>query len=278
MRAFLLTPVRLVPGIVSSMQADSVRWINLVCLLLGAGPVHPILAAQPEVCCYELRTYYANEGKLDQLHARLRSHALPLFAKHGISSVGYWVPLPNPDQRLVYLLAYPSREQRDSCWKKFIADPQWQTAFKNSEAAGRLVNKVESLFLHTTDYSPTIKPLSSSEPALFELRTYTAAPGKLDALNECFRDYTVRLFDKHGIEQFGYWTPMKDQKGAEDTLIYLLRHQSREDAQRAFSAFLADPEWIAAKTAAEAGNGGSLTVSNGVVSVFLHPTDYSPAR
>src|SRR6185369_13465342 len=101
---------------------------------------------------------------------------------------GYWVPLDNPDQKLIYILAYPSREARDKSWKEFIADPDWKAAQAASEVQGRLVTKVESVFMSATDYSPPIQAGAGSEPRVFELRTYTASAGNLEALNARFRD------------------------------------------------------------------------------------------
>jgi hypothetical protein len=228
--------------------------------------------------CFELRTYYAAPGKLDELNARFRDHTCKLFEKHGILNLGYWMPIENPESKLIYLLAYPTREAREAAWKAFMADPDWEAVFKASELNGRLVTKVESLFLAATDYSPEVRPTTNAASRVFELRTYTAAPGRLDALNARFRDHTVKLFEKHGITSIGYWTPMKDQKGADNTLIYLLSHPSREAAAEAFKAFGADPDWLAARKTSEEQAGGSLTVSNGVRSVFLQPTDYSTLR
>jgi hypothetical protein len=237
-------------------------------------------AAETDTRCFEMRTYYAAPGKLDELHARFRDHTCKLFEKHGMVNVGYWVPVENPDNKLIYLLAYPSRQAREESWKKFGADPDWQAAWKASEANGKLVAKAESRFLNATDYSPPIAPAVGGGPRVFELRTYTASQGHLDALNARFRDHTVALFTKHGMEQFGYWTPMKGLKGADDTLIYILAHKSKEAAEASFAAFRADPVWIKAKEESEKKAGGPLTEGGmaGVKSVFMKATDYSPTR
>ena len=107
-----------------------------------------------------------------------------------------------------------------------------------------------------------------------ELRTYTAAPGKLDALHARFRNHTLSLFKKHGIEVVGFWVPMAAADGAGEKLIYLLAHKSREAADASWKAFRADPDWVAAKKASE--TDGPLTTK--VESVFLAPTDYSPMK
>jgi hypothetical protein len=231
-----------------------------------------------ETRCFELRTYYAAPGKLDELHARFRDHTMKIFEKHGMSNIGYWTPIENPDRKLIYLLAFPSREAQATAWKEFGSDPEWQSVQKATEAKGRLVTKVESKLLSATDYSPSVHALDSSESHVYELRTYTASSGHLEDLNARFRDHTMALFKKHGMTSFGYWVPMKGQKGAEETLIYILAHPSQKAAQAAFKSFGGDPDWVAAKKASEEKAGGSLTVKDGVQSVFMQPTDYSPAK
>lgn len=234
-------------------------------------------AGEAEERVFELRTYYAPAGRLDDLHARFRDHTLKLFEKHGLTSIGYWVPVDNPDNKLVYLLAFPSRDAQQAAWKAFFADPQWQEVKRKTEARGTLVDKVESLLLAPTDYSPQVRPAAAGD-RVFELRTYSAAPGKLADLNARFRDHTVKLFDKHGMTNVGYWCPLENQPGADQTLVYLLAHRNIEAAKASFDAFRQDPAWIAARKASEEQAGGSLTVANGVKSVFMQATDYSPMR
>jgi hypothetical protein len=227
---------------------------------------------------YEMRVYYAPEGKLDNLHARFRDHTLKLFEKHGITNVGYFVPEgENPENKLVYFLSYPSRAARENSWKGFMADPDWQKAWKDSEKNGSILigNKIESIFLSPTDYSPKPK-IERRGGRIFELRTYTTPEGKLENLHARFRDHTVKLFAKHGMENVIYWVKMPDQKDARTTLVYLLAHQSREAARKSFDAFRQDPAWLAAKSESE--KSGSLTVPDGVKSEFLVPTDYSPMK
>ncbi len=198
--------------------------------LLGSVTALSLRAAgQPgETLCYELRTYYAAPGKLDALNARFRNHTMRIFEKHGMVNIGYWMPVDNPENKLIYLLAFPGRDAAKQSWKDFGADPDWQKAARESEANGRLVTKVESVFLKATDYSPQIKSSKAGESRLFELRTYTATPGKLDNLNARFREHTCKLFEKHGMANFGYWTPLDADKGAGNTLIYLVAHKNRE--------------------------------------------------
>jgi hypothetical protein len=228
--------------------------------------------------CYELRTYYAAPGKLDALNARFRDHTMKIFEKHGMINVGYWTPAENPDNKLIYVLAFPSRDAAKQSWKDFGSDPDWQKVAKESEANGKLVTKAESVFLNATDYSPAIKPVNAGGPRLFELRTYTASPGKLDNLHARFRDHTCKLFEKHGMMNFAYWTPIDKEKGADNTLIYIVAHRNKEAADASWKAFRENPDWVAAKKDSEDKAGGSLTLPEGVKSVFMTPTDYSPTK
>ncbi|HWI59089.1 MAG TPA: NIPSNAP family protein, partial [Bacillota bacterium] len=117
---------------------------RLMLLIVSALLCLTAMAAEKDTRCFEMRTYYAAPGKLDGLLARFRNHTTKLFEQHGMVNIGYWVPLTNADNKLVYLLAYPSRQARDQSWKEFSADPVWQKVAKESEREGRLVTKVES--------------------------------------------------------------------------------------------------------------------------------------
>ncbi len=251
---------------------------TLSLVLLTALTALPSFAAEKDSRCYEMRIYYAPPGKLDALNTRFRDHTCKLFEKHGMVNIGYWLPLENTENKLVYILAYPSREARETSWKAFMADPDWQSAYKASEKDGKLVAKADVTFLAATDFSPEIKPATAAAPRTFELRTYTATPGKLDDLLARFRDHTLKLFAKHGMTSFGYWTPTELKGGRGEKLIYLLAHQSKDAAAASFKAFRADPDWVAVKKASEEKAGGSLTVTDGVKSEFMVPTDYSPTK
>ena len=126
-----------------------------------------------------------------------------------------------------------------------------------------------------TDYSPKPK-IEQKSGRVFELRTYTTHPGKLKDINARFRDHTIELFKKHGMENLWYWNKTADQKDAETTLIYLLAHKSQDAAKASFDAFRQDPDWIKARTESE--KPGPITIQGGVKSEFLKPTDYSPMK
>ncbi len=249
--------------------------VLVVAVVLGIAAVSA--AAEQEKRVFELRTYFSPPGRLDDLQARFRDHTLKLFEKHGMTNIGYWVPIENPDNKLVYLLAYPSREAHEASWKAFFADADWQDVRKKTEANGPIVAKVESVLLGPTDYSPEVKPAETGE-RVFELRTYTASAGNLGNLNARFRDHTLRLFEKHGMTNVGYWNPLEGQSGAGETLVYILAHRSVDAAKASFDAFRQDPDWLAARKASEDKAGGPLTVKDGVKSVFMKATDFSPMR
>lgn len=250
-------------------------------LLVLASLFAPILHAAEGGRVYELRIYTCNEGKLDALLARFRDHTCKLFEKHGIGNVGYWVPLDEENgskNTLIYVIEHQSREAAKASWKAFGADPEWQAARKASEAAGKILAKApESIFMTPTDYSPPVAIAKSDKPRVFEMRTYTANEGRLDALNARFRDHTTKLFARHGMTQIAYWLPLDQDKGAGTKLIYILAHDSRAAGLASFDAFRKDPDWVNAKTESE--KNGPLTVNpGGVKSVYMKATDFSPIQ
>ena len=103
---------------------------------------------------YELRTYTCYDGKLDALKARFRDHTIRIFKKHGMESIGYWVPQDERSKNtLIYVLAHPSREAADKNWKEFADDPEWKKVQTESEANGKIVEKVDRVFMDPTEFS-----------------------------------------------------------------------------------------------------------------------------
>jgi hypothetical protein len=230
---------------------------------------------------YEMRTYYVAPGKFDALNARFRQLACRLLERHGMVNIGYWTPLEEQDgagKKLIFVLAHASREAREASWKSFMADPEWQAGYRASEVDGKLVEKAEVQFFTATDYSPAVLGTGGTSPRAYELRIYTAAPGRLGALNARFRDHTLKLFARHGMTNVIYWNPAAGEPGADNNLTYLLAHASRPAATESFDQFRVDPDWVAARKASEEKAGGSLTAPDGVKSVFLRPLDYSPLQ
>ena len=227
---------------------------------------------------YELRTYTATPGNLSAVNARFRDHTVKLFEKHGMVNVGYWTPIDDKDgadDKLIYLLEHKSREAAAASWKAFVADPAWKEVQKKTDANGKIVAKVDSVFLTPTDYSKMMNAGNGKGAGrVFEMRTYTAADGKLGDLDARFRDHTLALFKKHGITNLGYYHPMDANKGAATTLVYFIAHPSQDAATAAWKAFRDDADWKKAREASE--KNGKLTAK--VESVFLKPTDYSALK
>ncbi len=138
--------------------------------------------------------------------------------------------------------------------------------------AGLLGLVIGALFLGTGP-GASARDTDRKSTRVYELRTYTTAPGKLDDLHKRFADHTMKIFTRHGMKNIGYWTP-DDPKLKSNTLVYVLAHKDRQTAARSWSAFIKDPEWK--KAFAESRKNGPIVTK--VVSRFLNPTDYSPVK
>jgi hypothetical protein len=101
---------------------------------------------------FEMRTYYTHEGRLPALLARFRDHTTRLFEKHGMTNIGYWVPKDKPNT-LVYILAHKSIDAAKQSFDAFRKDPDWVKVRDASEASGKIVIKVDSVFMDPTDFS-----------------------------------------------------------------------------------------------------------------------------
>ena len=112
--------------------------------------------AQEEGKVFELRTYTATPGNLDNLHARFRDHTTRIFRKHGMEVVAYWAPTEGEEAEntLVYVLEHKSRAAADASWQALIADPEWAEVAAASNANGPILAGIEKLFMKATDYSP----------------------------------------------------------------------------------------------------------------------------
>ena len=116
-------------------------------------------------------------------------------------------------------------------------------------------------------------PIQAEERGtVYELRTYTTHEGRLPALEARFRDHTMRLFEKHGIKNIGYWVPVDRP----NTLIYIIQHRNREAIDTAWRAFASDPEWQA--VAKNSIKDGPILVEGGIESQLMIATDYSPLQ
>ncbi len=106
---------------------------------------------------------------------------------------------------------------------------------------------------------------------IYELRTYYAAPGKMDALNSRFRDHTCDIFERHGMTVVGFWTPEGQEQ---EVLVYMLGFEDAEHMKKCWASFSADEEWI--KVRADSEVDGELV--SGLESSIYIPTDYSAIK
>jgi len=224
---------------------------------------------------YELRIYSANEDRLHHLEKRFREHTDRIFRKRGLESIGYWVPTEGPAKkrrRLIYILKHPSRYTAYQNWIRFNNDREWDTVLDQPQFQGLLSEKPTSIFMNETDYSSQVRNAIDQKGGIFELRTYVTNPGKLDALNQRFKSHTAKLFAKHGMKNFGYWIPF-DTPDSENTLIYLLHHADRKQADVNWEAFSADPDWQKARKESEL---DGKILAQTPERIFLRALDFSP--
>jgi len=248
------------------------RLVLMSGLALFTGAAMSPAADEPRDGVYELCVYTCEPGRLPALHDRFRNHTIDLFARHGMTNVAYFTPVEGDtaENTLVYFLWHKSKDAAAASFTAFRADPEWVKVRTESEKDAKILSKpVDSTFLTLTDYS---QPLPQARPdRVYEMRTYTAPDGKFEALQTRFRDHTLKLFEKHGIENVAYFVPTDDPK-SQNTLIYLIAHKSRDAAEASWKAFRDDPEWK--KVHANSEVNGKLVEKVDVM--FLAPTDYTP--
>lgn len=132
-------------------------WALLVVgLFLGAGLARLHAADAPPPRVFEIRTYHTFPGRLEALHKRFREHTMRIFEKHGMTNVAYWTfeDSPAKENTLIYVISHKSREAAKASWAAFGADPEWQKVSTESQLDGKIVERVESVFVDATDYSP----------------------------------------------------------------------------------------------------------------------------
>ena len=132
-------------------------WLASVgALVLGASMAAGAADAPAITRVFEIRTYYTLPGRLEALNKRFREHTMRIFEKHGMTNIGYWTPQDSPakENTLIYVISHASREQAKANWAEFLADPEWQKVAEESQKDGKIVEKIESVFVDSTDYSP----------------------------------------------------------------------------------------------------------------------------
>jgi hypothetical protein len=221
---------------------------------------------------FELRIYYCQPGRLDALIQRFQNHTTKIFEKHGMENIGYWEPTNNEKNALYYILAFPSKEAREKSWADFVADPQWKEVQSKSEESGKIIESIVSIPMTASEIMPKLKP-GKGDGRLFELRTYTCLPGRLPNLTARFKDHTLKLFEKQGMQNLMYFNTV-EEAGAQPKLVYLLAHKNQDEAKKSWDAFRADPTWIAARDASE--KDGKIVEK--VESVYMTPLSFSKIK
>lgn len=222
---------------------------------------------------FEMRTYTAHEGKRSDLINRFENHTLGLFEKSGIENIAYFIPRDPTDYTLTFILAYPDEKSRDELWNKFVNDSEWKEVAKASEANGKLVANVDQTFMKIAgDLSPVVSKLNSKKK-IFELRTYHLHPGKVEAINARFRDYTRELFSRYDMTNVMYWYTV-EKDGSQPKLVYLLAHKNEKRAQYAFSRFAEDADWNKVRDASEMDG----PIVKKVDSKYLKALSFSPVK
>ena len=140
-----------------------------------------------------------------------------------------------------------------------------RTLFKKNRAV-----VLASLFLLPA-YVITTHANAASQQKVYELRTYHTNEGKLPALQARFRDHTDSIFKRLGMKVIAYWVPTTAPK-ASNTLIYIIEHDSEDDAKQKWQTFINDPTW---KSAYQASIKDGLLVKN-IDVLFMQKTDFSP--
>ena len=224
----------------------------------------------------ELRTYELLPGAAAAVLERFGSFTSKAFERHGMQNVGYWTPVIGEyNNRFIYMLGYRDIAHREQAWAAHTQDPERQRVMQEAQQAGPQVARVTNMFLQPTQYSPL--PADEGFPkgptALCELRIYETLPGKAQVLHDRFANVTMKLFEKHGIANIGYWTPVVG--GYSDQLYYMLGFESLAHREQAWGAFGQDPEWRAASRATQEQHGA---VVGRITNVILRPTAFSPLR
>ncbi|MBS0267090.1 MAG: NIPSNAP family protein [Planctomycetes bacterium] len=116
-------------------------------------------AEQQAARLYELRTYTSHPGRLPALNARFKNHTMKLFEKHGMKNGLYWIPTDEKlkDNTLIYFVSHANQEAADKSWKDFVSDPEWKAVAEASEKDGKIVAKVDRVYMKLVDYSPADK-------------------------------------------------------------------------------------------------------------------------
>ncbi len=272
----------------SRKVSDNMAWIFKAPLQVALGTVQGTDGATPPAPLppqhrllqgpvYELRIYDANEHRFAHLIKRFGEHTNRIFRKHALEPMGYWIPTegsPKQRRRFIYILKHSSRYAAYRNWNLFSNDREWQKVLDQPEFQGLLARKPTSIFMTANDFSAIARDKIKQPGGTYELRTYTVNPGKLTDLNARFAGHTTGLFRKHGIHNVSYWTPFEKPDSA-NTLIYLIHHAGRKQADDNWKAFSSDPQWQ--KIARESQLNGKFLAAP-PKRIYLKAMEFSPLK
>ncbi|HMP17558.1 MAG TPA: NIPSNAP family protein, partial [Gemmatales bacterium] len=185
--------------------------IRILCGVLGCLLLPVLQAQEPVAGMYELRVYTVQPEKLQATHTFISQVALPYLNKYQLKLIGAWSPVDTGDARIFLLVSHESKEACQKNWEALQNDSQWNRDLEAFHQEGAPVTGITRIFLKTWDYSPRMTPAVVGN-RLFELRTYLASEGNLARLNNRFRNHTLKLFEKHGMTNLGYFQVATDDK------------------------------------------------------------------
>jgi len=254
--------------------------LTLVALTAGVASAQNIRASKPvadfarsssvkessDGRVYELRTYFASPGKLDDLHNRFKNHLLGFHEKHGITNIGYWVPTDNPKRMIVALVSYPSMEARDRSWSRLSADREWIQARRESEENGRILDAIREEVL-SADEATDVMTLAMNEGRGFEIHRFTAESGQGETVKARVRE---ELNDEFGKSQVTvrFFTPTGEGNRTATTLLaFIVRPVAEVDVV----------EFVMKRGSTPRGGLEAAKIPGQIVTT-LKVTEYSPAK
>jgi len=220
---------------------------------------------------YELRTYFASQGKLDDLHHRFKEHMLGLHEKYGISNLGYWVPTDNPKRMIVTLVSYPDMEARERSWARLSADREWINARRQSEANGRILDAVREEIL-TADQAADVMTFAAKADRSLEIRRFTAESGKAEEVKALVRDQLTGEVGSNTKAVIRFFSPTGEGNRTSTTLIAFVVRPKVDNERMEFVNTRGG-----VSTGGESGDFTGQRIPGEIVTT-LKATEYSPSK
>ncbi len=238
-------------------------------------PLNEPLSIVPDHPRYaELHIYHVLPGKTAALLEQLEAPLTELKRRHGLNPQAYWVSHgASTEAAVVELLAPPSAAAAEMAWKLLGSDPEFVSASALSESKhGKTYSQEEIVKLTAPATAWNLVNSAQYPSRIFDLRLYTCTPGKETAFRDRWRDHVVRLYQRHGMENLGWWTTTDREHPR--VFVSLFAHKSLADINAAIAAYHSDPEWIAIEKATETEG----KFRSGVVAYKLSPASFSSVK